>query len=1466
MSKLFSSHKRFIGLGLMSTLVIALAVLGTLWGFNQRASAQADVTLVHVEPDGTDFTGNPYCPSGGPAWDDCNNITSQNHVIRTDGYVGVGDDDGDTLVDEDPTADTVDDDGDTVDGEDGDLITRNWLIQNSGANAAIVDQGLCSTLDLVTDRLGWWDDDGDGLIDEDTGEASPCVGGVPPAGSDDDDCDYIAPVGPAETACNGLDDDADTVVDDGACFDEDKPDNRDNDGDQLEGGGQGQPGGNQCSNALDDDGDTDVDLDDSDCTDPTNPGVDEDPADDDGDGLVDEDPVGTPRDEEYCVVIHSILAGETVVSLTYDGTPGGTVVKEWDSLVDTVILKDEDFGSDGRPLDADGDGNKYDADDEHLLNRDGETQDHPTVFDEALKRVRSPEPVHIVEIVHGEHEVVLDGVDDTETLHHPTQGAVIKVTIDSPGCTYFTDETGALNFGTAMNGVSDAEGRFVGPKVLPHSVQPSDVKIADVDNDGDTEVDEDPNGDEDGDTVLDDDGDTLVDEDGPDSHNGTSPSSEVDYNLRDIYLDTVCEEQATIHIKVGYPAPVGSLKLAPEEEITINWTTIQMAKQPQIRWAGEQIVLAKRWALPDSPYYPNEICGEDEDEFCPVCPLAGNPVQYNREEPSPGGLEEGVPNIGGPLASFPDRVVTFADEECISRAVYESEEPGQVDVKALMWETTYASVFRSGVNACIADYYVQGRLPDYDQDGKVLKDDDDLALCIEIVKDGYALGVGAQPTGSIINKHAFLVWYLKIYQVKLTNVDGERADHNAGDWSFGAGEDTEEDTLNVSADTLLRVKVTGWFPSADCGGHGDVCVDLDGDGNEGEGDEASEPGAPYDAVSHEGCADADDLLLPDGYCILPDDMAKLAGPHPDRLATWDVMSEPDVAASDLIGPKSSLDSHDAFGRSWVPCRQYDEDEGDVACSPARKTIDPDGAITEADALMPPLKIRAAISDVEGEDAGFLKMAMKSTDVGIDSAYQSIFIPADPEIPAMVNNGGYDWISWGPNAWMFDYPFYQYLTKTTVTDELQNELIRDFHFYTDNRGEGYFFANGDYNLSYDGCRTDAVSGAPDCSSGDVVGESNITVIGDYPYFRKHPAVESNQVIKTWTWGGDKRVTAERVDATHTAIIAHLKDRDGYCKYDVDYPDVTTSPSLHPVQGEEIEFIVNTGVGSILYVSANGEYNPLPPHDPLTDATVVDAQDGYLNAGKDNAVALAEDVRVLAGLEDEGLVDVGARAAIDEDECQAWVLIEHPLGAELDVSVIFDDPEGPITRHWPPSELLVNLVGGPSEQQMPPLWNDVCYVDDEATVEEAMADFIDDVLAVYRLKADQTWDRYFPGRCDEAEDLCSLESLGASDDYDQLFILMANSATWVQLISAPPVNVGLVPAWNSVCYAGNDKTADEATSDISSAFEIMYKLGADQAWRRYIPDRPDLDTLTTLHQFDSVILLVTAEGPITWRFDP
>jgi len=456
-----------------------------------------------------------------------------------------------------------------------------------------------------------------------------------------------------------------------------------------------------------------------------------------------------------------------------------------------------------------------------------------------------------------------------------------------------------------------------------------------------------------------------------------------------------------------------------------------------------------------------------------------------------------------------------------------------------------------------------------------------------------------------------------------------------------------------------------------------------------------------------------------------------------------------------------------------------------------------------------------------------------------------------------------------------YPFW------TIINKFGAPYPNYIEIYTDNRGEGMFFANGDFNLfadrDLDECRTDAVSGAPDCSPGDVVGESNITVIGDYPYFRKHSAVLSNPVVKTWEWEGYKRVTSERIDATHTAIVAHLVDRDGYCKYDVKSDPTATngvqfSPSLNEVQHEWIEFLLNTDVGYIRDISPNallvGDDPTLDPHvhTPLMKTRATGLEDGVIVNNR-QAMARAEDGRILDYYDEARCLEEGeCQALVAEEACQAWVVIEHPIDEIPNVSVVFHDPEGDINRHWPPTELLINLVQG---------WNDACFVDEDATVEDALADVIDDVLAVYRFNADQTWDRHFPGRCDE-EGLCTLDEENTLESYDQLFILMAASAEWLQQISALPDSVDLAgasaaddmpAAWNSVCYAGLDKAADEATSDISSAFEIMYTLGADQAWRRYVPDRPEIpDTLTTLHQFDSVILLVTAEGGVTWVFDP
>ena len=93
MRKFFGTRKRFLASGLAGALILTLAAMG-LWALGQTASADPDVILKHVSPDGSDYLGNPFCPdtlwvAGKPIVNpdhDCNNITSQNHLIRTDGF------------------------------------------------------------------------------------------------------------------------------------------------------------------------------------------------------------------------------------------------------------------------------------------------------------------------------------------------------------------------------------------------------------------------------------------------------------------------------------------------------------------------------------------------------------------------------------------------------------------------------------------------------------------------------------------------------------------------------------------------------------------------------------------------------------------------------------------------------------------------------------------------------------------------------------------------------------------------------------------------------------------------------------------------------------------------------------------------------------------------------------------------------------------------------------------------------------------------------------------------------------------------------------------------------------------------------------------------------------------------------------------------------------------------------------
>jgi len=277
------------------------------------------------------------------------------------------------------------------------------------------------------------------------------------------------------------------------------------------------------------------------------------------------------HDDEQCVVLRSNARGETRITLSYDDGGmmyvTGAVIKEWDRLDDTAILKAvnvetvtlPDSSTPLLPKDADGDEDR-DADDAHIMDHQGEIQAHAVILDEVLKRLRSAAgPIQLIDQVHGEHDILINSV--TITLHQPTEGAVILAFIDSPhGCSYFTNpvavdldgdttkETspGDLDLGTAVVGISDWRGFSMGPHVWPASAQFNAEALAEA-----------------ADHSL---------------NSGTSNNGPIDQSLvfdwEGVYLDTRCEDQDAITFRVGYPGSVGSFPVFPvPEPVTINWTT-----------------------------------------------------------------------------------------------------------------------------------------------------------------------------------------------------------------------------------------------------------------------------------------------------------------------------------------------------------------------------------------------------------------------------------------------------------------------------------------------------------------------------------------------------------------------------------------------------------------------------------------------------------------------------------------------------------------------------------------------------------------------------------------------------------------------------------------------------------------------------------------------------------------------------
>lgn len=171
-------------------------------------------------------------------------------------------------------------------------------------------------------------------------------------------------------------------------------------------------------------------------------------------------------------------------------------------------------------------------------------------------------------------------------------------------------------------------------------------------------------------------------------------------------------------------------------------------------------------------------------------------------------------------------------------------------------------------------------------------------------------------------------------------------------------------------------------------------------------------------------------------------------------------------------------------------------------------------------------------------------------------------------------------------------------------------------------------------------------------------------------------------------------------------------------------------------------------------------------------------------------------------------------------------------------------------------VVGLVGAVS---LVVGWNHACYAGPQQAIDAALAPIMNQALAVYRLRDDGGYDRWFPGRPE-------VSTITTVNPFEPLLILMSGDASWVQDVSAmSPTSADLAMGWSSVCYGGLTESVDEASASISAELDMLYTLGSDQVWRRYIPGRSDISNIGDLPYLTSVLALVTKEEGAAWKFD-
>jgi len=523
------------------------------------------------------------------------------------------------------------------------------------------------------------------------------------------------------------------------------------------------------------------------------------------------------------------------------------------------------------------------------------------------------------------------------------------------------------------------------------------------------------------------------------------------YGTSTIHLSAWGEEAIKIVVVPEYP---GNPQIVVNTEITSwNFQTREMEVVPQVRWAGEKIVLEKNYGV---TYHPESVRSNPLYlvRFSTTCPDAVLEAFGNTY----------IPLGGGNFSNTPQSV----------------------------WTTVQAN----GLASVVLYYPNQGQ--------------------VDVVSTLYAYSPGNDSPMAIDNQHAFMVYYMKLESLSLGDVVGKRANHYYGRWtpanpfdtSFISGNTTDMNvqTLNVSQDALERARVKGWFMAANLSTRAIGYQDQDGDG-------------------------VNDITLPAGRWVLPDDWNKLAGNYnwQQRRIHWDIMDAPNDNVTTTVKPTNAYLTgqytpvQGPFSPGIELMTPTGWELGKTSPDTLRdmKTVVPNGALDAWDAPMPPAKIIFEITQGAGyfkqADKSYIYYLMDGTTVRYTTPFYQSMIPAHQAIPAFINNGGYDWASFDSTAYG-PYCFWNIINRPDAaakvpTSDWANRPTK-VEVYSDNHGEAMVFLNGDWNLDL----TPWIGNTGyDVQPGAAVATSKVQAMADYPYIRGHQPIASTQVEKIWTWG-------------------------------------------------------------------------------------------------------------------------------------------------------------------------------------------------------------------------------------------------------------------------------------------------------------------------------------------------------------